>query len=61
MEVDFCVEALEAALTRHGKPKIFNTVQGNQQGGTTSRAALFNRKIHRQRSERTMLSRRLWL
>jgi putative transposase len=44
MEVDFCVEALEAALTRHGKPKIFNTVQGNQQGGTTSCAALFNRK-----------------
>ena len=28
MEVDFCVEALEAALTRHGKPKIFNTAQG---------------------------------
>jgi putative transposase len=25
MDVDFCVEALEAALARHGKPEIFNT------------------------------------
>jgi putative transposase len=30
MEVDFCVEALEAALARHGKPEIFNTDQGSQ-------------------------------
>ncbi len=30
MDVDFCVEALEAALARHGKPEIFNTDQGNQ-------------------------------
>jgi putative transposase len=26
----FCVEALEEALLRHGKPKIFNTDQGSQ-------------------------------
>src|ERR1700731_3381213 len=26
----FCVEALEGALVRHGKPKIFNTDQGAQ-------------------------------
>src|ERR1700738_2649013 len=26
----FCVEALEEALARHGKPKIFNTDQGAQ-------------------------------
>jgi putative transposase len=25
MEADFCVEALEEALARHGKPDIFNT------------------------------------
>ena len=25
MEVDFCLEAVEEALARHGKPKIFNT------------------------------------
>ncbi len=30
MDVDFCVEALEAALARHGKPAIFNTDQGSQ-------------------------------
>jgi transposase InsO family protein len=25
MEVDFCLEAVEEALARHGKPSIFNT------------------------------------
>ena len=25
MEADFCVEALEEALAKHGKPDIFNT------------------------------------
>src|SRR4051794_3245573 len=30
MEADFCVEALEDALARHGKPEIFNTDQGSQ-------------------------------
>ena len=30
MEVDFCLEALEEALARHGKPEIFNTDQGSQ-------------------------------
>ncbi len=30
MDVDFCVEALEAVLARHGKPEIFNTDQGSQ-------------------------------
>ena len=30
MEADFCVEALEEALARHGKPDIFNTDQGSQ-------------------------------
>jgi putative transposase len=27
---DFCVEALEEALARHGRPEIFNTDQGSQ-------------------------------
>ena len=26
----FCVEALQAALARHGRPEIFNTDQGSQ-------------------------------
>ena len=30
MEADFCVEALEEALARHGTPEIFNTDQGSQ-------------------------------
>ena len=28
LEVDFCIEAIEEALARHGKPDIFNTDQG---------------------------------
>jgi putative transposase len=30
MEVEFCIEALEEALARHGRPDIFNTDQGSQ-------------------------------
>jgi putative transposase len=30
MEVDFCLEAVEDALAKHGKPDIFNTDQGSQ-------------------------------
>jgi len=30
MEAAFCVEALEEALARYGKPDIFNTDQGSQ-------------------------------
>jgi putative transposase len=30
MEADFCIEALEEALAKHGAPEIFNTDQGSQ-------------------------------
>jgi putative transposase len=30
MEAGFCIEALEEALARHGRPQIFNTDQGSQ-------------------------------
>ena len=30
MEADFCIEALEEAMARFGKPEIFNTDQGSQ-------------------------------
>jgi putative transposase len=30
MEVDFCLEAVEEALAKHGRPTIFNTDQGSQ-------------------------------
>jgi putative transposase len=29
LEVDFCIEAVEEALARYGKPDIFNTDQGS--------------------------------
>jgi putative transposase len=30
LEVEFCLEAVEDALARHGRPEIFNTDQGSQ-------------------------------
>ena len=30
LDVEFCIEALEEALARHGRPEIFNTDQGSQ-------------------------------
>ena len=30
LSADFCIEALEEALARHGQPEIFNTDQGSQ-------------------------------
>jgi putative transposase len=30
METDFCVEALEEPLAKHGRPEIFNTDHGSQ-------------------------------
>ena len=30
MDTSFCIEALEEALSKHGKPEIFNTDQGSQ-------------------------------
>jgi putative transposase len=37
---DFCVEVLQEALARHGKPEIFNTDQGCQFTGTEFTGAL---------------------
>jgi putative transposase len=34
MQASFCVETLEDALARHGKPEVFNTDQGSQFTGT---------------------------
>jgi putative transposase len=34
MEAAFCVEALQEAMARHGKPEIVNTDQGSQFTGT---------------------------
>jgi putative transposase len=35
MEAAFCVETLEEALAKHGKPEIFNTDHGSQFTGAT--------------------------
>ena len=42
MEVDFCLEAVEEALARHGKPEIFNTDQGSP---------VHQRRVHRPAAE----------
>jgi len=45
MDEDFCVDALEAAISRHGTPDIFNTDQGSQFTGTAFTAVLKREKI----------------
>jgi putative transposase len=45
MEAAFCVEALEDALARHGKPDIFNTDQGSQFTGSAFTGVLANNGI----------------
>ncbi len=45
MEAAFCVETLEDALTRHGKPDIFNTDQGSQFTGQAFTSVLADNGI----------------
>ena len=45
MEADFCVEALEEALARFGKPEIFNTDQGSQFTSQAFTSVLLREKI----------------
>jgi len=45
MEAAFCVEALEDALARYGKPDIFNTDQGSQFTGTAFTGVLIHHGI----------------
>src|SRR6266540_2056095 len=45
MEASFCVETLEDALARHGKPDIFNTDQGSQFTGQAFTGVLANNGI----------------
>jgi len=45
MEVDFCLEAVEEALARYGKPTIFNTDQGSQFTSTDFTGLLLESKI----------------
>ena len=45
MEAAFCVEALEDAMARHGKPEIFNTDQGSQFTGQAFTGVLTDNAI----------------
>ena len=45
MEADFCVEALEEALAKHGKPEIFNTDQGSQFASVAFTGVLLNHGV----------------
>jgi putative transposase len=45
MEAAFCVETLEDALARHGKPDIFNTDQGSQFTGQAFTSVLADNGI----------------
>lgn len=45
LEVDFCIEAVEEALARHGAPDIFNSDQGSQFTSTDFIKVLAAREI----------------
>jgi putative transposase len=45
MEVDFCLDAVEEALARHGTPGIFNTDQGSQFTSTDFTGLLLKHSI----------------
>jgi len=45
LEADFCIEAVEEALARHGAPETFNTDQGSQLTSIEFIKALAGREI----------------
>jgi len=45
MEADFCIEALEEAFARYGKPDIFNTDQGSQFTSAAFTGALIKNNV----------------
>ena len=45
MEVEFCLEAVEEAIARHGRPEIFNTDQGSQFTGADFTGLLLGNAI----------------
>ena len=45
LETDFCIEALEEALTRFGAPEIFNTDQGSQFTSMAFTGVLLREKV----------------
>jgi transposase InsO family protein len=49
MEAAFCIDTLEDALARYGKPEIFNTDQGSQFTGQTFTGAMMGPVISKMR------------
>ena len=45
MEVDFCIDAVEEALAKYGRPEIFNTDQGSQFASAAFTGLLLKNKI----------------
>jgi len=45
LETEFCLEAVNEALARHGKPEIFNTDQGSQFTSVAFTGMLLDQKI----------------
>ena len=45
MEASFCIEAVEEALARYGRPEIFNTDQGSQFTSTEFTGVLLNNAV----------------
>jgi len=45
LEVEFCLDAVEEALARHGRPEIFNTDQGSQFTSAAFTGLLLGRDI----------------
>jgi putative transposase len=45
LDTEFCIEALEEALARYGRPAIFNSDQGSQFSSTAFTAVLHREKI----------------
>ena len=56
MEAAFCVETLEDALARHGKPEIFNTDQGSQFTGSAFTGVLTKQRHRDQHGRQRRLA-----
>ena len=57
MEVDFCLEAVEEALAKHGTPEIFNTDQGSQFTSAAFTGLLADNGIQHQHGRQGLLAR----
>ncbi len=54
MEAEFCIEALEEALAKHGTPDIFNTDQGSQFTSAEFTGVLIKKHRHQHGRQRLM-------